>query len=72
MFVNSLNSVGAIKMHMWSWSSSGNVQESQRFIFLNCPTRQVYVWGFFFLPLKVAKANSRALTNSQDLISEAK
>lgn len=47
MFVNLLNSIGMIKVHIWSQFSSGNVQESQRFIFSNCPTRQVYVVCFF-------------------------
>lgn len=34
-------------MQIDSWSASGNAQESQGFIFLNCPNRQVAV-GFFF------------------------
>lgn len=46
-FVNSLNSARAIKMQICSWCASGNAQESQGFIFLNCPNRQVAV-GFFF------------------------
>lgn len=56
-----------IKMPIWSQSSSGSVQESQRFVFRNCPCGQAYVG--LFLPLKMAKANSRALRNSQDLIT---
>lgn len=44
---NSLNSAGAIKMQMCFWSANSNAQESQGFIFLNCPNRQVPV-GFFF------------------------
>lgn len=47
IFVNSLNSAGAIKMQMCFWSANSNAQESQGFIFLNCPNRQVPV-GFFF------------------------
>lgn len=34
-------------MQIHSWPASCNAQESQGFIFLNCPNRQVAV-GFFF------------------------
>lgn len=53
-------------MQICQWCASGNAQESQGFIFLNCPNRQVTV--AFFFTTKRAKPNSRALRISQDLI----
>lgn len=53
-------------MQTCQWCASGNAQESQGFIFLNCLNSKL-LWGSF-LPLKRAKPNLRALRISQDLI----
>lgn len=53
----------AYMVTVFQWQSS----RKPKVHFPNCPTGQVYVG--FFLPLKMAKASSRALRNSHNLIT---